>query len=190
MSWKPFRDPDRNRVCLFFYLEEVHSGLELGNISELNHEIALKTVIRSKQVGLWSCFSVFICLLFPVQGHRRTRGFLSMSWVKQLSVTQWGKHIHTSGNLEYSIHPFYMSLDCVRKPEHSEETGADKVRTCKHHTGRIQLTGSVVCAGLTDSAGREVPYHTKLADEIVSGLFVKLHFITFKVWQGRQEVNT
>lgn len=86
-----------------------------------------------------------------------------MPWVKLLSVTEWEKHIHTPGNFKYPVHSVYMS---GRKPEHSEETGADMVRTCKHHTGKIQLTGSDGFAGLSASSGQEVLYHTKLAGKI------------------------
>ncbi|KAI9544346.1 hypothetical protein NQZ68_001218 [Dissostichus eleginoides] len=54
-------------------------------------------------------------------GHRRTRGLLR----GQVPVRHTeGKNTNTADNSENPILPFYMSLDCERKPEHSEETGA------------------------------------------------------------------
>lgn len=65
----------------------------------------------------------------------------------------------------YFLYPRFLHVSGLwEETIHSEETGADSVRTCKHDTGRL-------LAGLIASAGAETLHHTALADEIMMKWF-------------------
>lgn len=106
-----------------------------GSLSELHHERGHYKITTNR----CDCGHAPVLCIWFIQGHTRTGGFLSMPWVKLLSVTQWNKHIHTAGSLRVSAPPFCEETGALRRNR------SRHVRTLKHHTGGIQLAGSAVC---------------------------------------------